>query len=211
MINLLAVAFEPPPWLKASAAHQALAVFEREHWSPPHAALRMIVAPCQWWGAADAIELAARGMDRILLLGSQSGDMQISVTARAINRASPKRRDASGQSWPGSVLAPGGLASFESQLDAAALAHAFSAGEVRAAVRAPDDYIYNAAFYALLRRNPRTSIALAHLPLSIESARAERKFAIYNRMQLIESVRGALCWMAASARAQRDVDLACAS
>ena len=87
--------------------------------------------------------------------------MQISVTARAINRANPQRRDASGQSWPGSVLAPGGAPSFGSDLDARALAHAFSIAGERASVRAPDDYIYNAALYALLRRNPGASIALA--------------------------------------------------
>ena len=204
MINLLAVAFEPPPWAASSAAHQALAVFEREHWSPPDAALRMIVAPCQWWGAAEAISLAARGMDAILLLGAQRSEPQVAVTARAQNRADPRRADISGLYWPGAVIAPGGQAMVESVVELGALMNAFRLGGVSVLNDALDAYIYNRVLYALLSQKPLLPIALARLPLSVESARAECKCAIYNRLEIVESVRSALCWMAADLAKQRD-------
>jgi pyrrolidone-carboxylate peptidase len=211
MINLLAVAFEPPPWAASSAAHQALAVFEQEQWSPKGAALRMIVAPCQWWGAAEAIGLAARGMDAILLLGAQRGEMHVSVTTRALNRANPRLADASGLLWPGSVLAPRAKEVLESNLDSSALIEAFRSGGVSSLAGVADAYVYNRVLYALLTRESDLPVALARLPLSVESARAERKSALYNRLEIVESLRAALTWMAADIASQRLDDLPLAS
>jgi pyrrolidone-carboxylate peptidase len=137
--------------------------------------------------------------------------MHVSVTARAFNRANPRLTDASGLSWPGAILAPGGAAALESALDVSALIEAFRIGGVSSLASAPDAYVYNRVLYALLTRDIALSVALARLPLSVESARAERKSAIYNRLEIVESLRAALCWMAADINARRQTDLALAS
>lgn len=206
MINLLAVAFEPPPWLKASAAQQALAVFEQEQWSPEGAALRMIVAPCRWWGAVEAIEPAMRGMDAIVLLGAQRSEPHASVIARAHNLADPHVPDAQTYLWPGQQISPRSVSVLHGGLEGEGLAEAMAAAGLSATPSVRDDYVYNRAFYTLRLRQPNVAMSLVRLPLSIESARAEGRVGAFNRLQIVEGLRAGLSWMADSLRGRMGGD-----
>lgn len=203
MIRVLAVGFAPEPGRAASAAQQALAVLRVEGWTPPGAALRMLTAPCAWWGATDAIAEASGAADVVMMFAATPGHAAL-VQKYARNEADPDRADALGLRWPGAVLAPGSPHVLPASLRADALAAAirFSGLDAKAAADGCR-YVANRAFYELRAQAPAKPIGLVLLPLSLEAARREGVSGGPTRLDILGGVRAALSFAAAAAELGR--------
>jgi pyrrolidone-carboxylate peptidase len=204
MINVLGVAFERRPGAGSSPAHQAFALLEREGWEPEHARLRMLVAPCRWWGSAELIMEAASGADAVVLFGSRKARQRALVARFARNEAKANAADGAGYFWPGSALAPGAVPLVPAPYCAYRLARAMEmAGLPSKPTVACDRYVYNHCYYRLLSETRMPPAMLVRMPLSVESARAEGLSAHVNRMQIVAGAAAALSFVAAAVEAER--------
>lgn len=204
MVNVVGVAFAQRPGVRSSPAHQAFALLESEGWQPDNASLRLVVAPCRWWGAAELVAEEAQGADAIVLFGARKAKRSALVAQFARNEAKPRARDEAGFQWPGAEIAPGAPPVLHATLSPFRMARAMElAGLPAKAAITSDAYVYNHCFFRLLAARGAPPTALVRLPISLESARRDGAVGYVNRMQIIAGVAAALTVAAADAEARR--------
>lgn len=202
MVNVLGVAFERRPGAGSSPAHQAFALLEAEGWQPEQANLRLIVAPCRWWGVAEMVADEAAGADAIVLFAGRKAKRRALVARYARNEAKAHAVDSAGLRWPGAELAPTAAAALGVTLCPFRMARAMELAGLPAKVTAGSDrYVYNHSLFRLLARPTAPPTALVRLPVSLESARQDGQRGHVNRMQIVAGVAAALSMAAAAVEA----------
>lgn len=206
MVKVLGVAFERRPGRSSSPAHQAFALLEREDWQPEHGSVRLIVAPCRWWGVAEMVAEEAADADAIVLFGARKAKRRALVARFARNEAKPHAVDSAGLHWPGAELAPSAGAVLGSTLCPFRLARSMELAGLPAKVSVSSDrYVYNHCFFRLLSRPTCPPVALVRLPISLESARRDGELGFVNRMQVVAGAAAALSMAAAAAEARHTI------